>query len=80
MNIFDGSRRIAKVTAGLWAGGFIAGSFLGGFNLTNESDLKQFFIAIVGGLVFIGCFTVATGWIVRGFMGIPRGQDQKVDK
>jgi hypothetical protein len=77
MYIFEGSRRIAKVAAAFWAGGFVAGAFLGGFDLTNKSDLKEFFIAIVVGLVFIGCFTVATGWIVRRFMGIPRGLDRR---
>ena len=77
MNIFGGSRRIAKVAAAFWAGGFVAGAFLGGFDLTNKSDLKEFFIATVGVLVFIGCFTVTTGWIVRGFMGISRGLDRR---
>ena len=77
MNIFEGSRRIAKVAAGLWAGGLVAGAFLGGFDLSNMSRLKEFLIAMVGGLVSIGCFTIATGWIVRGFMGIPRGKDSK---
>lgn len=77
MNTFEGSRRIAKALAGLWVGGFFAGAIFGGFDLTNESDRKEFFIAVVGGLVFIGCFTVLIGWVVRGFMGIPRGQDQR---
>ncbi len=80
MNIFEGSRRLAKLAAGLWTGGFVAGAFLGGFDLSIKSELNEFFIALVGGLVFIGCFTFATGWIVRGFMGIPRGMDQKIDK
>jgi hypothetical protein len=30
-----------------------------------------------GGLVFLWAFTWATGWIVRGFMGIPRGSDSR---
>jgi len=30
-----------------------------------------------GGLLFILAFTWEIGWIVRGFMGILRGQDQK---
>ncbi len=77
MNIFEGSRRLAKLAAGLWAGGFIVGAFLGAFDLSSKSGAGEFFIAILAGLVFIGFFTVATGWIVRGFMGIPRGFDRK---
>ncbi len=77
MNIFEGSRRVAKLSAGLWFCGFIAGACLGGFNLSDKTDLKEFSIALLGGLASIGVFTVATGWIVRGFMGIPRGSDHK---
>ena len=77
MNIFEGSRRIAQVAAGLWVGGFVVGACNGAFDLTIASVLKEFFLRAVGGLAFIGCFTVATGWIVRGFMGIPRGLDRK---
>ena len=32
---------------------------------------------LVGGLAAFWMFTWATGWIVRGFLGIPRGQDRK---
>lgn len=32
---------------------------------------------LVGGLAAFWIFTWATGWIVRGFLGIPRGQDRK---
>lgn len=31
----------------------------------------------LGGLAFLWCFTWAIGWIVRGFLGVPRGQDSK---
>jgi len=31
----------------------------------------------IGGILFLWVFTWAIGWIVRGFMGIPRGQDKK---
>ncbi len=34
------------------------------------------FVAL-GGLGCLWAFTWAVGWIVRGFMGIPRGLDQK---
>ena len=34
-------------------------------------------LVAVSGLVILLAFTWTTGWIVRGFMGIPRGQDHK---
>jgi hypothetical protein len=73
MNIFEGSRRIAKVIAGVWAIG-TASSF------QNEIKLlvfTPFFKVLLGGLAFIWVFTWVVGWIVRGFRGIPRGQDSK---
>jgi len=35
---------------------------------------------LVGGLAFLWGFTRATGWIVRGFMGIPKGQDRRLSE
>ena len=35
------------------------------------------YLMVIGFLLFIWGFTWATGFIVRGFMGIPRGQDKK---
>jgi hypothetical protein len=32
---------------------------------------------MIGGLVFLYLLTVTLGWVVRGFMGIPKGQDSK---
>lgn len=34
-------------------------------------------LGVAGGLAFLWVFTWATGWIVRGFMGIPRGADSR---
>ena len=31
----------------------------------------------IGGILFLWVFTWSIGWIVRGFMGVPRGQDNK---
>jgi len=42
-----------------------------------EGNPIAFASVAFGGLLFILAFTWAIGWIVRGFMGIPRGQDQK---
>lgn len=35
-------------------------------------------LGAVGGLLFLLAFTWTAGWIARGFMGIPRGQDHRV--
>jgi hypothetical protein len=82
MNIFEGSRRIAKLITGLWIVGFLVGAVFGGFTIydTQSFDFKEFFKLFVGGPFFILVFTYAMGWIVRGFMGIPQGQDQKPPK
>ena len=77
MNIFEGARRIAKVFAVLWIIFVIS---IGLFAEFNGDPLVEFLKLFLGGLAFIGGFTVATGWIVRGFMGIPRGHDQRVEK
>lgn len=78
MNIFEGSRRIAKVTAAFWAGAVIVIAFLdGAFDGSGRYDFQQFIVNLISGPLVILAFTVATGWIVRGFMGIPRGLDQK---
>lgn len=34
-------------------------------------------LGVAGGLVFLWAFTWAVGWIVRGFMSIPRGSDSR---
>jgi hypothetical protein len=70
MNIFEGSRRIAKVVAAVMAGSYLISSLLYGFELRDAKF-------VLGALAFIWVFTWVVGWIVRGFMGIPRGQDSK---
>lgn len=35
------------------------------------------YLLVIGFLLFIWGFTCAIGYIVRGFKGIPRGQDKK---
>ena len=40
-------------------------------------DLGQKVLWAISGLLFLWAFTWAIGWIVRGFMGVPRGQDKK---
>lgn len=42
-----------------------------------RSVYGQGLAAMLGGLIALWIFLLATGWIVRGFMGIPRGSDRK---
>ncbi len=74
MNIFEGSRRIAKVAAAFWAGAVMTIAVIDGY---DRFELSRFITNLISGSVVILAFTFATGWIVRGFMGIPRGHDQK---
>jgi len=37
----------------------------------------QGLVVLVTGMAFLWAFTWSIGWIVRGFLGIPRGQDHK---
>ncbi len=81
MNIFEGSRRIAKLVGGLWIFGTLIGAVTGGFNdhQGNSFDVAEFCLYLTIPPLFILGFTVAMGWIVRGFRGIPMGKDSKSD-
>ena len=114
MNIFEGSRRIAKIVAAIWIIGWICVLFgyahwiykhecitvISPDQVTNSSilcggygELKNqkytsylldeidggAFLAVVGFLLFIWGFTWAMGYIVRGFKGVPKGQDEKYE-
>lgn len=74
INIFEGSRRITKLAAALWVVGHIIGAFKQAFSSYGEGALYA-----TGGLVFLWVFSWAVGWIVRGFMGIPKGHDRRPD-
>jgi hypothetical protein len=72
MNIFEGSRRIAKLIGACIAIGFL---FVG---ITDRIEsVSEHLLNMVGSLAGLCFFTWAVGWIVRGFLGIPRGMDQK---
>lgn len=38
---------------------------------------KEVCLTLVGGLAFLWAFTAGFGWILRGFLGIPRGKDAR---
>ena len=40
-------------------------------------DLGQKVLGVISGLFFLWAFAWVIGWIVRDFMGIPRGHDKK---
>lgn len=44
---------------------------------TRSKRLRAHASTLVAGLVAIWAFTACIGWIVRGFMSIPRGQDHR---
>ena len=43
-------------------------------------ELGLYVLIVIGGLLFLWTFTWVVGWIVRGFKGIPQGQDQRENK
>jgi hypothetical protein len=47
---------------------------------TWRSTYAEGLSVMVGGIVALWIFSLSTGWIVRGFLGIPRGKDQRVEK
>lgn len=42
-----------------------------------QKQMGIWVMVAIGGILFLWVFTWAIGWIVRGFKGIPRGQDKK---
>ena len=73
MNIFEGSRRIAKVA--IVSGSLIYISYCFWY-LYFQKDLYAL-LWLLPILAAFWAFTWAVGWIVRGFMGIPQGKDSK---
>ena len=41
------------------------------------SELEAYAIWFLGGIFILFIFTLATGWVARGFLGIPTGKDYK---
>jgi hypothetical protein len=77
INVFEGGRRIVKLATALSMALFLAFVFFGrGPYITAFHEGAPW---LVGGLVFLWVLSWTTGWIVRGFLGIPMGQDRKPD-
>lgn len=74
VNIFEAARRISRLVAAIWIIGWIIKV------LNNNMQGSPVILASVvfGGLLFFLVITSIIGWIVRKFMGIPRGQDRKI--
>jgi len=82
INMFEGARRISKVVIASWLITFIIFNeqFLKRNSIYSSPDISDLIMTAgiaFGGVLFILVFTWAIGWIIRGFMGIPRGQDKK---
>jgi len=73
INSFEAARRFSKLVASIW----IIGWIIKALNEGMQSNPIVFASVVFGGILFILVFTWVIGWIMRGFMGIPRGQDQK---
>jgi len=70
-NIFEGSRRIARLVEGVWL------VCVGGGTYLASVPFGAALLFAIGGLMVISVLQVAIGWTVRGFMGIPRGHDHR---
>lgn len=54
-------------------------SILSDISQTYWKEITEAFGYLIGGLVIFSIAVWAIGWIVRGFLGIPRGMDKKPD-
>lgn len=73
INIFEAGRRASRLVAAIWIISWIIKAINSGFQGT-----PIIFAGLVfGGVLFILIFSKAIGKIVRFFMGIPKGLDQK---
>lgn len=73
INIFEAGRRISRLVAAIWIISWIIKAIDSGFQGTPT----VFAGLVFGGVLFILIFSKVIGWIIRFFMGIPIGLDQK---
>jgi len=61
VNIFEGARRITKLSVAVWVACWVLAAFFIGIATTGA-------LIAVGGMVFIFGLSYAVGWIMRGFL------------
>ena len=79
LNIFKVSWNISRTLIAIWVIFFIGvfiKNLMDGFHF-NSSNLIVFISTLFGAPLFILAFTWVMEYIVRGFMGIPKGQNHK---
>lgn len=79
VNIFEGARRVAKLAVLVAVLAYI-GSIAYEFAYAPKIDWREIGSNAgfpLGWLAFLLALTWAVGWIVRGFLGIPHGQDRR---
>lgn len=69
INVFEGSRRIALVLKLAWL------ISVGGASFIEPVPIHYALLFAIAGWITLSGAQAAIGWIVRGFMGIPRGHD-----
>jgi hypothetical protein len=75
INVFEGSRRIALLLRVVWLICVAAVSYM----VSPEIEIHHSLLFAIGGWIVLSILQVAIGWIVRGFVGIPRGHDHTLD-
>ena len=73
INIFEAGRRISRLAAAIWIISWIIKAIDSGF----QGRPIVFASLVFGGVLFILIFSKVMGRIIRIFMGIPIGLDQK---
>jgi len=74
INIFEGTRRVVKLITVLSVVGLFWFAFL---ERDPWENIQENALGVVVGLTFLWVLSWAIGWVVRGFLGIPMGQDRK---
>jgi len=82
LNIFKGARSISRILIAIWVIIFIGFFIYISVERTSIWDIDLLLSAILFAIMLlvplsIMVFTWVMGHIVRGFMGMPRGQDHK---
>ena len=71
INIFEGARRIAKIITAIILLCTV------GYVVQNPKEIGESSMYLVGGLALFWAFVWCVGWVMRGFLGIPSGEDKR---